>query len=99
MVGLDFCCGDAVAKAAAVEDASVAQYPAKKAELGVAALVAAVKGGSVECRIQSRTGLVTPESKCDSTLRNWGKINAPHFFRPINMADRIAASQVQRSFP
>ena len=34
LVGFDFCCGEAEALAAGIEDASVAQFPAKMSELG-----------------------------------------------------------------
>ena len=59
LVGFDFCCGEAEAMAAGVEDASVAQFPAKMAELGVDALVKAIKGEKVESLIDSGAALVT----------------------------------------
>ncbi|MGO9420252.1 sugar ABC transporter substrate-binding protein [Roseiarcus sp.] len=59
LVGFDFCCGEAEAMAAGIEDASVAQFPAKMAELGVDALVRAIKGDKVESLIDSGAALVT----------------------------------------
>ena len=59
LVGFDFCCGEAEAMAAGVEDASVAQFPTKMAELGVDALVKAIKGEKVESLINSGAALVT----------------------------------------
>ena len=59
LVGFDFCCGEAEAMAAGVEDASVAQFPAKMAELGVDALVKAIKGEKVESLIDSGAAMVT----------------------------------------
>jgi len=58
-VGFDFCCGEAEAMAAGIEDASVAQFPAKMAELGVDALVKAIRGEKVESLIDSGAALVT----------------------------------------
>ncbi len=59
LVGFDFCCGEAEAMAAGIEDASVAQFPSKMAELGVDALVKAIKGEKVELLIDSGAALVT----------------------------------------
>lgn len=59
LVGFDFCCGEAEAIAAGVEDASVAQFPAKMAELGVDALVRSIRGEKVESLIDSGAALVT----------------------------------------
>jgi ABC-type sugar transport system substrate-binding protein len=59
LVGFDFCCGEAEALAAGIEDASVAQFPSKMAELGVDALVKAIKGEKVESLIDSGAALVT----------------------------------------
>ena len=59
LVGFDFCCGEADAMAAGIEDASVAQFPAKMAELGVVALVKSIKGEKVEPLINSGAALVT----------------------------------------
>lgn len=59
LVGFDFCCGEKEALAAGIEDATVAQFPAKMAELGVAALVKAIRGEKVESLIDSGAALVT----------------------------------------
>jgi len=59
LVGFDFCCGEPEALAAGVEDASVAQFPAKMAELGVDALVKAIRGEQVPTLIDSGAALVT----------------------------------------
>ena len=53
LVGFDFCCGEAEAMTAGIEDASVAQFPAKMSELGVAALVKAIQGETVPVLIDS----------------------------------------------
>jgi simple sugar transport system substrate-binding protein len=60
LVGFDFCCGEAEALKAGVEDATVAQFPSKMAELGVDALVKAIKGEAVQSLIDSGAALVTP---------------------------------------
>lgn len=60
LVGFDFCCGEAEALAAGTEDATVAQFPTKMAELGVDALVKAIRGEQVESLIDSGAALVTP---------------------------------------
>jgi ABC-type sugar transport system substrate-binding protein len=62
LVGFDFCCGEAEALAAGVEDASVAQFPAKMSELGVDALVKAIRGEQVESLIDSGAALVTKDN-------------------------------------
>lgn len=62
LVGFDFCCGEPEAIAAGTEDASVAQFPAKMAELGVDALVKAINGEKVEPLIDSGAALVTKEN-------------------------------------
>jgi len=59
LVGFDFCCGEEEALVAGIEDATVAQFPAKMAELGVDALVKAIRGGKVESLIDSGAALVT----------------------------------------
>ena len=59
LVGFDFCCGEAEAMAAGIEDASVAQFPAKMAELGVDALVKSIRGEKVESLINSGAAAVT----------------------------------------
>ena len=62
LVGFDFCCGESEAIAAGTEDASVAQFPARMAELGVDALVKAINGEKVESLIDSGAALVTKEN-------------------------------------
>ena len=62
LVGFDFCCGEPEAIAAGIEDASVAQFPTKMAELGVDALVKAIRGESVESLIDSGAALVTKDN-------------------------------------
>jgi simple sugar transport system substrate-binding protein len=62
LVGFDFCCGEKEAIAAGIEDASVAQFPAKMAGLGVDALVKAIRGEKVESLIDSGAALVTREN-------------------------------------
>lgn len=62
LVGFDFCCGEEEALSAGIEDATVAQFPAKMAELGVDALVKAIRGGSVESLIDSGAALVTRDN-------------------------------------
>jgi ABC-type sugar transport system substrate-binding protein len=62
LVGFDFCCGEAEALTAGIEDASVAQFPAKMSELGVDALVKAIRGEKVESLIDSGAALVTKDN-------------------------------------
>ena len=62
LVGFDFCCGEAEAIEAGMEDASVAQFPAKMASLGVEALVKAINGEKVESLIDSGAALVTKDN-------------------------------------
>lgn len=62
LVGFDFCCGEEEALTAGIEDASVAQFPAKMAELGVDALVRAIAGEKVPSLIDSGAALVTLEN-------------------------------------
>ncbi len=59
LVGFDFCCGEAEVLTDGTEDASVAQFPAKMAELGVDALVKAINGEKVESLIDLGAALVT----------------------------------------
>ena len=59
LVGFDFCCGEAEAIEAGIENASVAQFPTKMASLGVDALVKAIRGEKVESLIDSGAALVT----------------------------------------
>jgi simple sugar transport system substrate-binding protein len=65
LVGFDFCCGEAEALAAGTEDATVAQFPAKMAQLGVDALVKAIRGEQVESLIDSGAALVTKDNMAD----------------------------------
>lgn len=62
LAGFDFCCGEQEALAAGIEDATVAQFPAKMAELGVDALVKAIRGEKVESLIDSGAALVTKDN-------------------------------------
>ena len=62
LVGFDFCCGEAEALTAGIEDATVAQFPTKMAELGVDALVKAIRGEKVESLIDSGAALVTKDN-------------------------------------
>jgi len=62
LVGFDFCCGEEEALTEGVEDATVAQFPAKMAELGVDALVKAIRGEQVESLIDSGAALVTKDN-------------------------------------
>lgn len=62
LVGFDFCCGEKEALEAGIEDATVAQFPTKMAELGVDALVKAIKGQEVESLIDSGAALVTKDN-------------------------------------
>ena len=62
LVGFDFCCGEEEALKSGIEDASVAQFPTKMAELGVDALVKSIRGETEESLIDSGAALVTPEN-------------------------------------
>jgi len=62
LVGFDFCCGEEEALEAGIEDATVAQFPSKMAELGVDALVKAIRGEKVESLIDSGAALVTRDN-------------------------------------
>ncbi|SMD12125.1 sugar ABC transporter substrate-binding protein [Rhizobium sp. RU36D] len=62
LVGFDFCCGEEEALKDGIEDASVAQFPAKMAALGVDALVKSIKGQQVESLIDSGAALVTKDN-------------------------------------
>jgi simple sugar transport system substrate-binding protein len=62
LVGFDFCCGEPEAIAAGSQDASVAQFPAKMAELGVDALVRSIRGEEVKSLIDSGAALVTKDN-------------------------------------
>ena len=65
LVGFDFCCGEAEALTAGIEDATVAQFPAKMAELGVDALVRAIRGDEVPSLIDSGAALVTKDNMAE----------------------------------
>ena len=65
LVGFDFCCGEAEALEAGLEDATVAQFPTKMASLGVDALVKAIRGEQVESLIDSGAALVTKENMAE----------------------------------
>ena len=62
LAGFDFCCGEKEALEAEIEDATVAQFPAKMAGLGVDALVKAIQGEKVESLIDSGAALVTKDN-------------------------------------
>lgn len=62
LVGFDACCGELDKVAAGQEDATVAQFPAKMAELGVDALFRAINGEPVPALIDSGAALVTAEN-------------------------------------
>lgn len=83
LVGFDFCCGEEEALKSGVEDASVAQFPTKMAELGVDALVKSIRGEKVESLIDSGAALVTPENMRNSSEPSplWGSdhANGPSF--------------------
>lgn len=65
LVGFDFCCGEAEALTAGLEDATVAQFPSKMASLGVDALVKAIRGEQVESLIDSGAALVTKQNMAE----------------------------------
>lgn len=65
LVGFDFCCGEAEALEAGIEDATVAQFPTKMASLGVDALVKSIRGEAVENLIDSGAALVTKDNMAD----------------------------------
>jgi ABC-type sugar transport system substrate-binding protein len=62
LVGFDFCCGEEQALTAGIEDATVAQFPTKMSELGVDALVKAIRGEKVQSLIDSGAALVTKDN-------------------------------------
>ena len=62
LAGFDFCCGEQEALEAGIEDATVAQFPTKMAELGVDSLVKAIRGEKVESLIDSGAALVTKDN-------------------------------------
>lgn len=65
LVGFDFCCGEAEALEAGIEDATVAQFPSKMASLGVDALVRAIRGEEVNSLIDSGAALVTKNNMAE----------------------------------
>jgi ABC-type sugar transport system substrate-binding protein len=65
LVGFDFCCGEEQAIESGVEDASVAQFPARMAEYGVDALVKSIRGETVPDLIDSGAALVTKDNMKD----------------------------------
>jgi ABC-type sugar transport system substrate-binding protein len=65
LVGFDFCCGEAEALGAGIENATVAQFPAKMASLGVDALVKSINGETVEPLIDSGAALVTKDNMAE----------------------------------
>jgi ABC-type sugar transport system substrate-binding protein len=65
LVGFDWCCGEPEAMAAGLEDASVAQFPAKMSELGVETLIKLINGETVEMNIDSGAALVTPANMAE----------------------------------
>lgn len=65
MVGFDACCGELDKIASGQEDASVAQFPAMMGEMGVATLVAAIRGEAVESLVDTGAGLVTIDNLAD----------------------------------
>jgi ABC-type sugar transport system substrate-binding protein len=62
LVGFDYCCGEKEALTAGIETATVAQFPAKMAELGVDALVKSIHGDKVDSLIDSGAALVTKDN-------------------------------------
>lgn len=62
MVGFDACCGELEKIVSGQEDATVAQFPAKMGELGVDALVKAIRGEAVESLVDTGAGLVTKDN-------------------------------------
>ncbi len=65
MVGFDACCGELEKIVSGQEDATVAQFPAKMGELGVDAVVKAIRGESVEALVDTGAGLVTADNVAD----------------------------------
>jgi ABC-type sugar transport system substrate-binding protein len=62
LVGFDFCCGEKEALTAGIENATVAQFPSKMAELGVDALIRSIHGDKVDSLIDSGAALVTKDN-------------------------------------
>lgn len=65
LVGFDACCGELDKIVSGQEDATVAQFPAKMGELGVDALVRAIRGEEVELLVDTGAGLVTADNVAD----------------------------------
>ena len=65
LVGFDACCGELDKIVSGQEDATVAQFPAKMGELGVDALVRAIRGEEVETLVDTGAGLVTADNVAD----------------------------------
>jgi ABC-type sugar transport system substrate-binding protein len=59
LVGFDACCGEIDALNAGQEDATVAQFPSKMGELGIATVAAAVRGKKVDPIVDTGTAIVT----------------------------------------
>ena len=62
LVGFDACCGEIEALKAGQEDATVAQFPLKMGELGIATVAAAVRGQKVDPVVDTGTAIVTKEN-------------------------------------
>jgi ribose transport system substrate-binding protein len=62
LVGFDACCGEIDALKAGEEDATVAQFPIKMGELGIATVAAAVRGKKVDAVVDTGTAIVTKEN-------------------------------------
>jgi len=65
LVGFDALPEEVTEILAGREDASVAQFPAKMGELGIATVVKAVRGEAVEANVDTGTALVTKENAAD----------------------------------
>lgn len=65
LVGFDACCGELDKIVSGQEDATVAQFPAKMGELGVDALVRAIRGEEVQTLVDTGAGLVTADNVAD----------------------------------
>ena len=72
LVGFDWCCGERDAMKGGIEIASVAQNPFKMAQLGVDALLKAIKGEKVESVLDSGAGLVTPDNMDSADFKDGG---------------------------
>jgi simple sugar transport system substrate-binding protein len=65
VVGFDASPDELAAIEAGTEDATVAQFPAKMGELGIATLVKAVQGETVEPNVDTGTAIVTKDNVAD----------------------------------